>query len=75
MGARLGQKPSYVLVVAGGGLEVCFSPVCHVRNIRYLSPVWKLIHMTIFTSVTAIVFPHSMARMRSFLFTIVIQYR
>ena len=39
MGTRRGQKPSLVLVVAEGGLEVCYSPVCAKDSV---SSVWKI---------------------------------
>ena len=72
MGTCRGQKPSLSLVVAGGGLEVCYSPVCARFGIFCLENPFM---SRFFTSVTAIVFPYYLAkRVRSFLFMCVIQY-
>ena len=65
MRTRRGQKPSLPLVVAGGGLEVCYSPVCATLGIFCVENPFM---SRFFTSVTAIVFPYYMARIRSFLF-------
>ena len=69
MGTRRGQKPSLSLVVAGGGIEVCYSPVCARLGIFCLENPFM---SQFFTSVTDIVFPYYMTRIRSFLFTCVI---
>ena len=46
MGTRRVQKPSLLLVVTGGGLEVCYCPVCARFGIFCL--FGKSIHVTIF---------------------------
>ena len=69
MGARRGQERSLSLAVAGGGIEMCYSPVSSRFVIFCLENAFM---SRFFTSVTAIVVPYYMARMRTILFTCVI---
>ena len=72
MGTRRVQEPSLSLVVAGGGLEMCFYPVCTRLGILCLE---NLFMSRFFTLVTAIiVVPYYMVRIRSCLFMCVTLY-
>ena len=72
MGTRRGQEPRLSLVVAGGVLEGFYSPACARFSIFCFENAFM---SRFFTSVTALVFPFDMARIRSSLFICVIQYR